>query len=52
MPGTYWQLLENMQEEFQQILSVTKNDNDFSITVLMVDDQEIIAKSVQRMLKD
>jgi len=34
------------------MLSVTTDDNDFPITVLMVDDQEIIAKSVQRMLKD
>jgi PleD family two-component response regulator len=41
-----------MEEEFQQMLSVTTDDNDFPITVLMVDDQEIIAKSVQRMLKD
>ena len=34
------------------MLSVTTNDNDFPITVPMVNDQEIIAKSVQRMLKD
>ncbi|MDC0067282.1 hypothetical protein OAL10_00580 [Gammaproteobacteria bacterium] len=41
-----------MEEEFQHMLSVTTNDNDFPITVPMVNDQEIIAKSVQRMLKD
>lgn len=41
-----------MEEEFQQMLSDGTDDNDFPITVLMVDDQEIIAKSVQRMLQD
>ena len=41
-----------MEEEIQQMLSDSADDNDFPITVLMVDDQEIIAKSVQRMLKN